>query len=79
MAQSEAAPRFLLAGELAQMLHVSPKTIARYSTAGFRAPDGTMKKLPSIRTLGGHRRYDPAVIAKLIAGLDHSDTMDGGQ
>jgi hypothetical protein len=32
-----------------------------------------MKKLPYVRTLGGHRRYDPAEIAALIAGLDQSD------
>lgn len=79
MAQSEAAPRFLLAGEVADMLHVSPKTVARWSTLGYRAPDGTMTKLPYVRTLGGHRRYSLAAVAKLIDGLDHSDTMDGGQ
>jgi excisionase family DNA binding protein len=70
MAQSQAAPRYLLAGEVAHMLHVSPKTIARWSIEN---------KLPFVRTLGGHRRYDPAKVAALIAGLDHSDTVDGGQ
>ena len=70
MAQSQAAPKFLTAGAVAHMLHVSPKTIARWSEE---------KKLSYVRTLGGHRRYDPDVIANLIAGLDHSDTMDGGQ
>jgi excisionase family DNA binding protein len=69
MAPSEAAPKFLTAGAVAHMLHVSPKTIARWSNE---------KKLPFVRTIGGHRRYDPAKVAALIAGLDHSDTIDGG-
>ena len=64
MVQREAAPKYLLSGQVADLLHVSPKTVARW------AQDG---KLPSIRTLGGHRRFDPQVIASLIAGLDHSD------
>lgn len=64
MAQSAAPPRFLTAGEVAQLLHVSPKTVARWSEE---------KKLPYVRTLGGHRRYDPAAVGELIAGLDQSD------
>jgi excisionase family DNA binding protein len=64
MAQREAPPRFLEAGKVAKLLHVSPKTIARWAVEG---------KLPYVRTLGGHRRYDPAVVAGIIAGLDQSD------
>lgn len=68
MAPSEAAPKFLLAGEVAHLLHVSPKTVARWSTEG---------KLPFVRTLGGHRRYDGQLIARIVAGLDHLDLDDG--
>lgn len=70
MAKPEAPPQFLTAGQVARQLHVSAKTISRWSTEG---------KLPSVRTLGRHRRYDPEVIAAVIARLAHSDTLDGGQ
>jgi len=52
--------RFLLAGEVADVFGVSPKTIARWSKEG---------RLPFRKTLGGHRRYDPEVISNLAAGL----------
>jgi len=65
MAQPEA--RFLEAGKVADLLHVSPKTVARWSNEG---------KLPYVRTLGGHRRYDPRVITALAEQLSH---MDGGE
>ncbi len=52
--------RFLHTSEVADLLGVSPKTIARW------AKDG---KLPYQRTLGGHRRYDPTVIHDLAARL----------
>jgi excisionase family DNA binding protein len=65
MAQPEA--RFLEAGKVASMLHVSPKTVARWSNEG---------KLPYVRTLGGHRRYDPLVIKALAERLSH---LEGGQ
>jgi excisionase family DNA binding protein len=46
---------FLKAAEAARRLHISPKTLARW------AKDG---RIPSVRTPGGHRRFDPAVIAE---------------
>jgi excisionase family DNA binding protein len=64
MAKFEAPARFLTAGEVAELLHVSPKTISRYSNEG---------KLPYVRTLGGHRRYNPDVVAGVIARLGRSD------
>ena len=64
MAQFEAPPRFLTAGQVAAQLHVSPKTVSRWSTEG---------KLPFVRTLGGHRRYNPDVVAKVIGALDRFD------
>jgi excisionase family DNA binding protein len=43
-----ASPSYLRAAEVADILHVSPKTVSR------RAKEG---KLPFLKTLGGHRRY----------------------
>jgi excisionase family DNA binding protein len=50
------APSYLLASEAAVLLHVSPKTIARWAKEG---------KLPFTMTLGGHRRYPEARIREL--------------
>ena len=51
---------FLLTSQVADLLHVSPKTVARW------AKDG---RLPFQRTLGGHRRYPEAAIRELAASL----------
>jgi excisionase family DNA binding protein len=51
---------FLQSGEVAAILHVSPKTVARWAQQG---------RLPCQRTLGGHRRYPEAVIRELAASL----------
>jgi excisionase family DNA binding protein len=39
---------FLTPGEVARVLHVSPKTINRWANEG---------RIPCIVTLGGHRRF----------------------
>lgn len=44
--------------QVAELLHVSPKTITRWAKAG---------KLPYIQTLGGHRRYPEDQIRALAA------------
>jgi excisionase family DNA binding protein len=54
------AEPFLYTSQVADILHVSPKTIARW------AKDG---RLPFQRTLGGHRRYPEAAIRELAASL----------
>jgi excisionase family DNA binding protein len=54
------AESFLLTSQVADLLHVSPKTVARW------AKDG---RLPHQRTLGGHRRYPQAAIRQLLASL----------
>jgi excisionase family DNA binding protein len=54
------AEPFLLTSQVADLLHVSPKTIARW------AKDG---RLPFQRTLGGHRRYPEAAIRELATRL----------
>jgi excisionase family DNA binding protein len=51
---------YLRTYEVAEILHVSPKTVTRW------AKDG---KLPFSRTLGGHRRYPEAEIRALAADL----------
>jgi excisionase family DNA binding protein len=51
---------FLLTSQVADLLHVSPKTIARWATDG---------RLPFQRTLGGHRRYPEPAIRGLLASL----------
>jgi excisionase family DNA binding protein len=50
----------LRTAEVADLLHVSPKTIARWAKKGL---------LPHLRTLGGHRRYPETAIRELAASL----------
>jgi excisionase family DNA binding protein len=54
------AATFLRSAEVAAVLQVSPKTIARCARQGL---------LPCQRTLGGHRRYPAAAIQALAASL----------
>jgi excisionase family DNA binding protein len=51
-----AAPSYLRTAEVADLLHVSPKTVSRWAKEG---------KLPFLRTMGGHRRYPDAEIREL--------------
>lgn len=53
-------PKYLKTAEVAEILHVSPKTVTRW------AKDG---KLPHSRTLGGHRRFPGDAIKKLADEL----------
>ena len=57
---------YLQAGEVARLLGVSPKTVARWSSEG---------KLPCSKTLGGHRRYDGKVIAALVEHLTRGEQI----
>jgi excisionase family DNA binding protein len=52
--------RYLRGAEVAELLQVSSKTVARW------AKDG---KLPYLRTLGGHRRYPESSIRALVDQL----------
>jgi excisionase family DNA binding protein len=54
------APSYLRTAEVADLLHVSPKTVSRWAKEG---------KLPFMKTLGGHRRYPEAQIRKLVNEL----------
>jgi len=51
---------YLKTAEVADLLHVSPKTVTRW------AKDG---KLPHSRTLGGHRRFPAEAIRRLAEEL----------
>jgi excisionase family DNA binding protein len=53
-------PSYLRTAEVADILHVSPKTVSRWAKEG---------KLPFLKTLGGHRRYPEAKIRELAEEL----------
>jgi excisionase family DNA binding protein len=59
------APGFLRPAEVADLLSVSPKTVARWAKEG---------KLPFLKTLGGHRRYPAAAIQELVDVLQQEPT-----
>ncbi|WP_131766411.1 MULTISPECIES: BldC family transcriptional regulator [Protofrankia] len=54
----------LTPAEVATMFRVDPKTVTRWAKAG---------KLTSIRTLGGHRRYQEAEVRALLTGIPARD------
>jgi excisionase family DNA binding protein len=58
-------PSYLHTAEVADLLHVSPKTVSRWAKEG---------KLPFLKTLGGHRRYPEAEIRELAEGLREEAT-----
>lgn len=58
-APQERPRKLLTPGEVADVMHVDPKTVTRWAKAG---------KLTSFRTLGGHRRYDANEVQDLIDG-----------
>jgi excisionase family DNA binding protein len=54
------SPSYLRSAEVADILHVAPKTVSRWAKEG---------KLPFLKTLGGHRRYPAAEIRQLANEL----------
>ena len=56
---------YLRTAEVADILHVSPKTVSRWAKEG---------KLPFLKTLGGHRRYPEAKIRELASRLREQAT-----
>lgn len=50
--------------EVAALLHISPKTLARWAKEG---------RIASVRTPGGHRRYDPVVVKEWVEHLSDPD------
>jgi len=53
-------PGYLHTAEVADILHVSPKTVSRWAKEG---------RLPFLKTLGGHRRYPATEIRQLVDEL----------
>ena len=53
-------PSYLRTAEVADLLHVSPKTVSRWAKEG---------RLPFLKTLGGHRRFPEAEIRELAEEL----------
>jgi excisionase family DNA binding protein len=51
---------YLTGSQVAKRLAVSPKTVARWAKTG---------QLAHLRTLGGHRRYDPQMVDRLAHQL----------
>jgi excisionase family DNA binding protein len=58
-------PAYLRTAEVADLLHVSPKTVSRWAKEG---------KLPFLKTLGGHRRYPEIKIRELQDELREDPT-----
>jgi excisionase family DNA binding protein len=56
---------YITTGEVARILRVSPKTVARWAKEG---------KLPHLVTLGGHRRFPSGPIHDLAQRLQMVNT-----
>ena len=60
--------RLLTRSEVADIFQVSPSTVTRWAEAG---------KLPMVKTLGGHRRYEANTVMKLVEHLiEETKTME---
>jgi excisionase family DNA binding protein len=57
---SPTEPSYLRTIDVAEILHVTSKTVSRWAKEG---------KLPFLRTLGGHRRYPEVEIRALAERL----------
>ncbi len=57
--------RLLMRTEVAEIFQVSPSTVTRWAEEG---------KLPSVKTLGGHRRYEAKAVMELSQRLEKEET-----
>jgi excisionase family DNA binding protein len=57
--------RLLTRAEVAEIFQVAPSTITRWAEAG---------KLPTVKTLGGHRRYAAKLVLELAQDLTKEET-----
>lgn len=65
MSRQVEGPDLLTPAEVAQIFRCDPKTVTRWAKAG---------KLTSVRTLGGHRRYEAAEVQALLDGTRQERT-----
>ncbi len=66
--KSSPESRLLTRAEVARIFQVSPSTVTRWADAG---------KLPSVKTLGGHRRYKAQVVMTLAQQpIEQEASMD---
>lgn len=68
MDTNDQAERWLMPSDVAGMLHVTAKTIARYTA------DGTIPASAYVRTIGGHRRYRASAIEALFTASQEVET-----
>ncbi len=61
--------RYLRTSEVAMLLQVSPKTVARWAKEG---------RLPYLATLGGHRRFPADAIDRLVGDLSNLNALIDG-
>ena len=54
---------FLARSEVSRLLGVSPNTVTRWAREG---------RLPCLMTLGGHHRFDRAVVEEILKGLSRT-------
>jgi excisionase family DNA binding protein len=57
MATQTEEETYLTPAEVARRFRVNPKTVTRWAKTG---------KLPSFRTLGGHRRFKESEVSRLV-------------
>ena len=55
---------YLTPGQVAQLLHVSPKTVTRWAQEG---------RIPCLVTLGGHRRFKRADVDRAVGQMTGSE------
>ena len=60
MSETQPKSEYLTPGEVARMLHVSPKTVNRWSHEG---------RIACIVTLGGHRRFPRQEVERIAAQM----------
>ncbi len=63
--RADPGDRLLTRAEVAEIFQVSPSTVTRWAEAG---------KLPAVKTLGGHRRYEASAVMKLAQCLIPTDS-----
>ncbi|MBV8982366.1 MAG: helix-turn-helix domain-containing protein [Acidimicrobiia bacterium] len=60
MSESQPKSEYLTPGEVARMLHVSPKTVNRWAHEG---------RIACIVTLGGHRRFQREEVERIASQM----------